>query len=94
MILFKIFWAIDALCTLIMLYFLFEGLGDNTVNERNGGMWMAMVFISAAVLGGSILLRSQGYTAVASVICGLVAVPALLYGLFMLVIILSGTKWQ
>ena len=74
MILFKIFWVIDALCTLILLYFLIEGLGDNSVNERNAGLWMGMILISAAVLGGSIWLRSQGHLAAAAVVCGLVAV--------------------
>jgi len=35
MIVFKILWAIDALASLVVLYFFVVGLGDGSVSSRN-----------------------------------------------------------
>jgi hypothetical protein len=35
MILFKIIWGVDAVASLVILYFFIEGVRDNSVSSRN-----------------------------------------------------------
>jgi hypothetical protein len=94
MILFKILWVIAALTTLVMLYFLFVGFADGTVNERNLILWMGIVGFCAAALPGSPWLRSHNHPGLGLILIATVAVPAFLFTLFFLVLILSGAKWN
>ncbi len=94
MILFKILWVIAALTTLVVLYFLFVGFADGTVNEKNIVLWLGIVGLCAAALAGSPWLRSHSHPALGMVLIAVVAVPALLFTLFFLVLILSGAKWN
>ena len=81
MILFKILWVIAALTTLVILYFLFVGFADGTVNERNIILWMGIVGICAAALAGSPWLRSHNHPGLGLVLISIVAVPAFLFAL-------------
>ena len=94
MILFKILWVVVALTTVVILYFLFIGFADGTVNERNIILWMVIVGICAAALAGSSWLRSHQHPALGLILIAIVAVPAFLFALFFLVLILSGAKWN
>ena len=90
--LFKILWCIDALSTLVILYFLFVGLADGTVNERNMGIWLLLVTVCASVLGGSYWLRTHQHPSLAVVVTAILALPAFAYIAFFLIAINS--KWQ
>ena len=94
MILFKILWVIAALTTLVILYFLFIGFADGTVNERNILLWLAITGICAAALTGSPWLRSHNHPGFGLVLIAIVSVPAFLFTLFFMVLILSGAKWN
>ena len=90
--LFKILWSIDAIGTLVVLYFLFVGFADGTVNERNMGIWSILVIVCVAVLGGSYWLRTNQHPILALVVTAVLALPAFAYMLFFLIAINS--KWQ
>lgn len=94
MTLFWILWAIDAVVALIALYYFFIGLQDGSVASFNMTMWLGMLIALAAVLGGGLLLKSIGKLALAKILLSVLAIPALLFGLFMLVVIMSGEKWN
>lgn len=94
MILFWIFWGIDAIVALIALYFFFIGLGDGSVSSFNMGIWLVLLIALAAVLFGSLALKGAGNLNVAKILAGLLAIPALLFFLFFVIVIVSGERWN
>ncbi len=60
MILFWILWGIDAVVTLVALYFFFIGLSDGSVSSFNGGLWMGMLLGLAVILSAQIFGSSHG----------------------------------
>ncbi|RFS15108.1 osmoprotectant transporter permease [Emticicia sp. C21] len=94
MILFWVFWGIDAIVALIALYFFFVGLADGSVSSFNMGLWLVLLIVLAGVLFGSLALKAAGNLNVAKILSGALAVPALLFLLFFVVVIASGEKWN
>lgn len=91
---FWILWGIDALAALIVLYFFFVGLADGSVSSYNSGIWTLLLCAVAVVLLGSLWLQSNGHLGWAKTLLWILAVPTLLYGLFILVVLLSGPRWN
>jgi len=94
MIIFRILWIIAAIVSLIALFFFVTGLADGTINERNMMLWMAILAICAMALLGGPWLRHHNYPTLGLVITAIVAIPSFLFGMFMLIAILSGSKWN
>jgi len=94
MLVFKIFWTIDAITSLIVCYFFFIGLADGSVSSRNMGLWMMILLSTAVIMLGSIWLRNHHYNSMAMGLLLILAIPALLYLIFILVMIISGGKWN
>ena len=91
---FWILWAIDALIALVILYFFFLGLADGTVSMFNIGSWIAILAALAAVIGGSLWLRSAGRKAPATIVLLILAVPGILFALFFLVLLIANPRWN
>lgn len=94
MILFWIFWGIDAIVALIALYFFFIGIADGSVSSFNIALWFVLLAALAAVLIGSFMLKSADKLMAAKILSGVLAIPALLFFLFFIILIGSGTKWN
>ena len=94
MTLFWVFWGIDAIVAFIALYFFFIGLSDGSVSSFNIRMWVVLLIVLAALLLGTLALKSAGNLSLAKILAGLLAVPALLCLLFFLVVMVSGEKWN
>jgi hypothetical protein len=86
---FKILWALDAVVAVIFLLFFFLGLGDGSVSSFNMGLWLALLGGLAGVLFGSARLRAAGQRGLALALLALVAFPAVMFGLFMLIVIVA-----
>lgn len=94
MILFWILWGIDALVALVAIYFFIVGLGDGSVSSFNGLLWLGILAGLAAVMGGSWMLKASGQLKSAKILLSVVAVPAVLFFLFFLLLILSKPRWN
>lgn len=94
MLLFWIFWGIDATVALITLYFFFIGLADGSVSSVNITIWAALLAVLAALLIGSLYLKSGGNLTLAKILTGALAIPALLVALAIVFMVVSGTKWN
>ena len=94
MVLFWILWGIDTLVALIALYFFFIGLADGSVSSFNMGLWLVLLIGLAVVLIGSLSLKAAGKPALAKILAGVLAFPALLFFLFFIIVIASGEKWN
>ena len=84
---FWILWGFDALISLVILYFFFVGLADGTVSSFNIRIWLLLLGAVAVIMLGSLWLRAHHYL-------GLLAIPGLMYVLYMLMILLFKPRWN
>ncbi|MBO9640766.1 MAG: osmoprotectant transporter permease [Siphonobacter aquaeclarae] len=94
MIFFRILWGIDAVVALVIVYFFFVGIGDGSVSSFNMGLWLLILSVLAIVLGGSLWLRRKQQPVLANLLLSVVAVPGVLYGLFVLLLVVTNPHWQ
>ena len=90
---FWILWGFDALISLVVLYFFMVGLSDGSVSASNMSLWLVILLIIAAVMGGSLWLKTD-HMVLAKVILILMALPGFFYGLFLLIAVGSGARWN
>ena len=53
---FWILWGIDAVLSLVVLYFFFVGLADGSVSSFNMGLWLMILIGIGAIMLGSLWL--------------------------------------
>lgn len=78
----------------VVVGFFLVGLGDGSVSSFNLGLWLGLLTLTAAVVVGGRSLRARGHTRAAIALLGVLALPGLLYGLFVLLIVFSGARWN
>ena len=81
-------WAVDAVIAAVALCFFFSLAAGGRVGSFNILPWLAILAALAAVLGGSIWLRTVGQHAVAMVLLLLLAIPGALFVLFFLLLLI------
>jgi hypothetical protein len=86
--------AIDAVVALIFVYFFAVGLGDGTVSSFNMVLWLELLGGLAAVIGGGVALNATGRRGAAVGLLGILALPALLAGLFLLALLILQPRWN
>jgi hypothetical protein len=91
---FRVLLAVDAAIALVIAYFFLAGLADGSVSSFNIGLWLVILFGTGAILIGGYLLRAAGHAWLANIVLAVLAVPGLLYGFFLAVVILTGTPWN
>jgi hypothetical protein len=94
MLFFRFLLGVDALAALIVVYFFFIGIADGSVSSFNIVLWLVILSAVAAVIGGGWTLNSKGQRAAANTVLAILAIPALLYGLFILAIVITQPNWQ
>ena len=92
--LFWTFWGIDALiCTIVFVFFLI-GLADGSVSFFNIGIWIAILITLIIIISGSLWLKVVGYPVFGTILLLVLAVPGILYGLFIFLTIVTETRWN
>jgi hypothetical protein len=81
-------WCVDAVIAAVALYFFVSLTADGRVGSFNILPWLAILIALAAVTGGSVWLRSVGQGTVAIVLLLGLAIPAALFGLFFLLLLI------
>ena len=94
MIVFRIAWAIDVMVALVLVFFFVIGIADGSVSSFNIVLWIGTLAGVAALVVGANALARRGNTVLATIVAAVPAVPALLYGLFVLVAVTSGARWN
>lgn len=84
---FWIFWCIDAVVAAVALYFFFSLSAAGRVGSFNILPWLAILAALAAVVGGSVWLRSIGQPVIAIVLLLTLAIPAILCVSFFLLLL-------
>ena len=92
--LFRILWWVDVVAAVIAVAFFFIGIGDGSVSSFNIALWAALLAALAVVVFGSHALAQNDRRWPAIGLAALLAVPALLYGLMIVVFVASGARWN
>ena len=87
-------WAINALIGAIALFFFFWGLADGSVSSFNIGIWTMMLAALAAIIGGSLWLKSAGRRKIGIGVLLIFAMPGVLYAAFLILAIALGESWN
>jgi len=70
------------------------GLMDGSVSSYNGLEWFLMLTAAGGILGGSVFFIRKGKKAIAYLMLCLLAIPALLMGIFLLFLVFADIHWQ
>jgi hypothetical protein len=87
-------WAIDASIGVIALYFFAIGLADGSVSSFNIGIWIALLTALIIIIAGSLWLKAVGHPGLGSMLLLFLAIPGILYAAFLLIVIVSGSRWN
>jgi hypothetical protein len=81
-------WSINAVIAAVALCFFFSLAAGGSVGSFNIVPWLAILAALAAVVGGSVWLRSAGQQAIAIVLLLLLAIPGALFVLLFLLLVI------
>jgi hypothetical protein len=90
----RILLAIDVAVAMVILYFFFIGLADGSVSSFNSTLWLTILAALAAIIGGGAALNANGQRGAAIAVLLILAIPGLLYGLFVLMLIVLQPRWN
>jgi hypothetical protein len=79
---------------LVLVFFFMIGIADGSVSSFNTVLWLCTLGGIAALIVGANALARRGNTVLATLIAAVPALPALLYGLFVLIAVMSGARWN
>lgn len=82
-----------AVAAVAMVFFV-AGLSDGSVSAFNIGLWLGLLGGVGAVLGGGAWLGAHGRPGPAAALLALLALPAMGYALFIILVIASGARWN
>jgi hypothetical protein len=94
MIFFWIVFAIDAIAALTVFYFFLEGLGDGSVSSFNMALWVALLGGVIAIVGGGAVLNVNGRRRTSIAVLSILGIPAVAFGLFILLIVITRPNWH
>lgn len=92
--LFRILFGIAALAAAVVLFFFFWGVSDGTVSSFNIGIWIALLAAALGIPAAGWLLNAKGYRGAACALLLVAAIPALLFALFFLFIVIAQPRWN
>jgi len=94
MIAYRIFLAVDAIALLIAGYFFFIGIGDGSVSSFNITLWLGLLAGMVAIVGAGYRFHTNGQTRAAAGVLGILAIPTILAGLFVLSLLIAQPRWN
>lgn len=94
MTLFRVLWGIDVLAASIAVAFFFIGVADGSVSSFNILLWLALLGGVGVVVFGSRALERNGRRLPALALASVLAIPTLLFGVMIGVMVLGGVRSQ
>ena len=93
----RAFWFLryfDALVAAVVGFFFLWGLSDGTVSSFNITMWLGLLAVVGAVVGGGFALEKAGHRGLAIGLMMVLALPGLAFVLFFGLIIVLQPRWN
>ena len=78
----------------IAVVFFFIGLADGSVSSFNMTLWLGLLGAIAAIVFFGYQLNAHGHSKAAVALLSVLALPGLLYGLFLVLVVTSGARWN
>jgi hypothetical protein len=94
MILVRTLLGIDLLVAFVVVYFFVIGLADGSVSSFNMSLWLGLLAVVAGTIGGGWLLNANGRRGLAIALLLILAVPGVLYALFILLVVITQPRWN
>lgn len=94
MTLFWLLWSLNVLILLVALYFFFVGLVDGSVSSFNATLWIGVLAGIIGIVVGSWLLKSFGNIKGANILLSVLAIPATLFFLVIIISFLTKARWN
>ena len=91
---YRVFLAVASVVALVIVTFFFWGLADGSVSSFNFAIWLVALVVAVAVPIFGIQFATRGHHFAAIFVLGILALPGLVYGLFLLLVVGSGTPWN
>lgn len=86
--------AVSGVVAVVVVLFFLWGLADGSVSSFNFEIWLVALVLVAIVPIAGIRLANRGHYLAATLVLGILAFPGILYGLFILLVIGSGARWN
>jgi hypothetical protein len=86
--------GIDLLVALVVVYFFVIGLADGSVSSFNMSLWLGLLAAVAAAVGGGWVLNANGRRGLAITLLSILALPGVIYALFVLLIMIAQPRWN
>lgn len=93
-VIYRVAFVLAAAVAAVLGAFFVIGVADGSVSSFNIGLWSGTLAAVGGVLAGGHLLRRRGHAALASALLATLALPGLLYAFFVLLVIVSGARWN
>ena len=87
-------FVVAALTAAVVVVFFVIGIADGSVSSFNIVLWLGILAATAAILLLGRYLHSRGRPGLASAVLAILAVPGLLYGLFLLLVVVTQPRWN
>jgi len=87
-------WGIAAVVTNVVVYFFLVGLADGSISSFNAGLWTLLLVGTLAVTAGSLILKNSGRPSLGGLLSLVLALPGLLAGIIMLLILITQPRWN
>ena len=80
--------------TSVVVYFFLVGLAEGSISSFNAGLWTLLLVGSLAVTASSLILKNSGRPGLGALLSLVLALPGLLAGIFMLLILITQPRWN
>ena len=87
-------WAIAAAVTCIAVFYFFAGLISGSVSSFNAGIWALILLGTLGVTSGSWMLQKSGRPGLGALLALVLALPGLIGGLVLLLLVLTQPSWN
>jgi len=92
-----IFWlllAFDVVLAAVLLFFFAIGIGDGSISSFNIGLWLLLIAVAAAILGGGLWLKRAGRELPCIMLLLVPAIPGACFLLFVLMLVATQPDWR
>jgi hypothetical protein len=86
-------WGIAAAVTGVAVSFFLVGLSTGTVSSFNAGLWTLILIGTVGITTGSLILKHHGRPGLAALLALVLALPSLLAGLILLLVLVTDARW-
>ncbi|MER0439584.1 hypothetical protein [Emticicia sp. W12TSBA100-4] len=64
------------------------------MSSTNIGLWLLILLILGGIMIAGYFLKSNGNIKIANLILGIEAIPAIIFGLWLLLILITNPRWN